>query len=425
MEKIMLNLNKTLATAKETNKVKSSNSTKDFSSTLDSVKNHNKEDNINKVSNNKKTDVTEETKTKATSENEDLNTEEIEEIQPKTDLSEVEIAILNVPVNIPLQNIEQVENIEELNLADSIQLLEGLDTEIPLGNLLENQEIEPFNVEELLSKDINLDKVAETEIKNTIEKSGLDILSKGEKKLDKVISSSNSIEVPVETEEIKLDQSQNITEENKDILNVEVQGLNKKVSSENLEENSDGDSKNSFNESLTANVSNASEINKTSKNEFQPINKAEQPIEAKEVIKQIVQSVKLNVSDLKNEIKLDLKPEALGKLAMTIEVIKGEVTAKIMVDNYRTKEIIEANLSQLKEGSKESNLEIKTVEVYVGNNSDFDKHNSESFNTNQPNKRIKIKPQNSKIANNYDEQTIDKKTNDYGTYNENGLNLFA
>ena len=131
-----------------------------------------------------------------------------------------------------MQNIEQVENIEELNLADSIQLLEGLDTEIPLGNLLENQEIEPFNVEELLSKDINLDKVAETEIKNTIEKSGLDILSKGEKKLDKVISSSNSIEVPVETEEIKLDQSQNITEENKDILNVEVQGLNKKVSSE-------------------------------------------------------------------------------------------------------------------------------------------------------------------------------------------------
>ena len=49
MEKIMLNLNKTLATAKETNKVKSSNSTKDFSSTLDSVKNYNKEDNIMKI----------------------------------------------------------------------------------------------------------------------------------------------------------------------------------------------------------------------------------------------------------------------------------------------------------------------------------------------------------------------------------------
>nr|WP_280528518.1 flagellar hook-length control protein FliK [Tissierella praeacuta] len=143
----------------------------------------------------------------------------------------------------------------------------------------------------------------------------------------------------------------------------------------------------------------------------------------KDVIQQIVEKAKFNLSDNKNEMRIKLKPEILGEMTMNIEVVKGTVIAKIMVDNQRAKEIIEGNLIQLKEGIKDTGLEIKTVEVFVGNNSDFNKHNSGQFNLKQNNKRIKVKSQDRKAVSGYDEQTVENMTN-INTLEE-GLNLFA
>ena len=148
-------------------------------------------------------------------------------------------------------------------------------------------------------------------------------------------------------------------------------------------------------------------------------------INHKEVIEQIVEKVKIDLSNTKNEIRVRLKPEVLGEMTMNIEVAKGAVTAKIMVDNQRTKEIIEGNLIQLKEGIKDTGLEIKTVEVFVGNNSDFDKHNSGQFSFKQNNKKIKIKSQENKTIKLYGEQPIENGINTNEAYLENNLNLFA
>ena len=127
-------------------------------------------------------------------------------------------------------------------------------------------------------------------------------------------------------------------------------------------------------------------------------------IDKKEILQQIVDNVKFSVQNSKNEIRIKLKPETLGEMAMNIEVVKGVITAKIMVDNYRTKEIIEGNLVQFKEQIKDTGLEIKTFEVFVGNNSDFDKQNPNQFNFNKENRRFKLKAQNSKSTINYSNQ---------------------
>ncbi len=110
---------------------------------------------------------------------------------------------------------------------------------------------------------------------------------------------------------------------------------------------------------------------------------------------------------------------------MNIEVVKGAVTAKIIVENQRTKEIIEGNLIQLKEGIKDTGLEIKTFEVFVGNNSDFDKHSSGQFNLKQNNKKVKLKSQDNKSVKVYGEQPIENEGNINEEYFENSLNLFA
>ncbi len=152
---------------------------------------------------------------------------------------------------------------------------------------------------------------------------------------------------------------------------------------------------------------------------------SESTVNPKEVIQQIVDKFKIETSQSKNEITLKLKPEILGKMTMSIEVVKDTVIAKLIVENQKVKEIIEGNLIQLRDEIKDSGLEIKTFEVFVGNSSDFNKHNSNQFNLKQSNKKIKIKSQNTKTGNNYEESFLDNKIESIGLYSEKGLNLLA
>lgn len=147
-------------------------------------------------------------------------------------------------------------------------------------------------------------------------------------------------------------------------------------------------------------------------------------VDQKEILQQIVDNVKFAVQNSKNEIRIKLKPETLGEMAMNIEVVKGTISAKIMVDNYRTKEIIEGNLIQFKEQIKDTGLEIKTFEVFVGNNSDFNKQNPNQFNFNKENRRIKFRAQNSKSTVHYSNQI--ESDHDLENHNlDGGLNLLA
>ena len=145
-------------------------------------------------------------------------------------------------------------------------------------------------------------------------------------------------------------------------------------------------------------------------------------VDKKELIDQIVNKAKFILDDNKQEIKIKLKPEILGELMLKMEVEKGSVLAKIMVDNYRTKELIEANLYQLKQDMKENGLEIKTFEVFVGSNNDFDKENRKEFDFNQKRGKLKIKNPKLKEIETYDESI---KGNILPLYEEGELNLFA
>lgn len=151
-------------------------------------------------------------------------------------------------------------------------------------------------------------------------------------------------------------------------------------------------------------------------------------VEPKEVVKQIVDQVKFDLSENKSEMKLTLKPEALGEMTMNVEVTKDGIIAKVMVDNYKTKEIIDGNILQLKEGIKDTGMEIKTFEVFVGNGSDFDQHNfdqSSQFNLKQNSKKLKIKTTNNQGLKDY-EDGIGEGQVQGNSYNiEEGLNLFA
>lgn len=88
--------------------------------------------------------------------------------------------------------------------------------------------------------------------------------------------------------------------------------------------------------------------------------------------KLMLEDIRYQLSQTKNQMKVQLKPRELGEMTLDLQLFRGSVVAKIFVENERAKLMIEQNLVQLKESFKDSGTEIKTVEVFVGNGTDFD-----------------------------------------------------
>ena len=146
-------------------------------------------------------------------------------------------------------------------------------------------------------------------------------------------------------------------------------------------------------------------------------------VNKEDVIKQIVDKMKLTLDEQKQELEVKLKPDLLGKLTLKMELKDGILTAKLYVDNYRTKELVESNLAQLKENIKDIGVDIKTFEVFVGANNDFADHQKGRLNyTPKTNKKLRVKDSFSQSVQDYDDSFTRSSVVDY---HEGQLNLFA
>lgn len=97
------------------------------------------------------------------------------------------------------------------------------------------------------------------------------------------------------------------------------------------------------------------------------------------VVKQMVKGVELKVSETSSEMSIKLDPENLGKVNLKIVTDNGIVTAKFEAENQKVKEIIESNLSLLKESLENKGIQINGLEVNVGQNM------NKEFNQNRQN----------------------------------------
>lgn len=149
-------------------------------------------------------------------------------------------------------------------------------------------------------------------------------------------------------------------------------------------------------------------------------------LKPQELLEQIVESVKVAIDDFKQEIKISLKPEILGELIVKMQMERGSLLARIMVDNYKTKELVEANLYQLRQEMEDNGLEIKTFEVFVGTNEDFHKEKGQEYYPRQQKGKEKIKDKTIKdIAKDiqaYDNNVFERREN---TLDVGKLNLLA
>ena len=88
-------------------------------------------------------------------------------------------------------------------------------------------------------------------------------------------------------------------------------------------------------------------------------------VNAEDVVRQLVDAIKVNVNESFSEMELQLQPENLGKLNLVISSRDGIITAQLMAENEDVKSAIENQIVMLKDNFEQQGLKVDAVEVTV------------------------------------------------------------
>jgi flagellar hook-length control protein FliK len=96
-----------------------------------------------------------------------------------------------------------------------------------------------------------------------------------------------------------------------------------------------------------------------------------QQISTKEVIDQIVTKAVVKLTPDKTSMQLQLNPGHLGKVSVSVTSEQGLVKSQFVAENQVVKEMLEANMIQLKEQLEEQGIKVDKIEVTVGDTNQY------------------------------------------------------
>lgn len=88
----------------------------------------------------------------------------------------------------------------------------------------------------------------------------------------------------------------------------------------------------------------------------------------RDIANQIIEKIKILIKPETTSMEMQLNPEHLGKVNLTVESKNGIMTAHFTVQNEISKEAIESQLVTLKENLDQQGLKVEVIEVTVSNN---------------------------------------------------------
>lgn len=114
---------------------------------------------------------------------------------------------------------------------------------------------------------------------------------------------------------------------------------------------------------------------------------------ADKIIKQITDDIRLYAKADTTSLEIQLEPETLGKVGITVTSKAGTITAQLVVQNEVAKEAIESQVATLKESFASQDIKVDAVEVTIASkefeqNLDKGAGNSSEQNENKRRKHI-------------------------------------
>ena len=161
-----------------------------------------------------------------------------------------------------------------------------------------------------------------------------------------------------ETEETIV-QTEIVKEENADFA--ESEGFFERNTSDKSENNRFAENNQQSNESfmsMNSNVNSMQTIDNSQMSSYLNTN-------TMEIIKQIVEQVKVNVTTEAKTMEMQLNPENLGKIHVSISEENGVINAQFTATNELVKEALEAQLATLRENLNQAGVKVDAIEVTV------------------------------------------------------------
>lgn len=90
-----------------------------------------------------------------------------------------------------------------------------------------------------------------------------------------------------------------------------------------------------------------------------------------DIVRQVVDSIKVNISKENSSITVQLNPENLGKVQVSVANRNGVMQAQIIAENESARHAIENNIALLKEAFDNHELKVDAVEVMVASQDFF------------------------------------------------------
>mgnify|MGYP000851204113 FL=1 len=340
--------------------------------------------------------------------------EVIDALAEKTGMTEEEIeSVLNelgitvfdllLPQNLQqfLQHIYNVEDSMELlsipninqTYKDIMSLFQDLKESFPiLQNIVGSNEIlksTTINNEEMMQIDLFMEKQTQEESAQNIPTTSNNVLLEKQSQFDTNFSQNNS-----DT------QSQMLTDEITviDIKKDEAISTNSSstLSNDELEESDEIGAvnlNNEFVENIELNGNNIivqqniisdGRIIESTQAQINP-----HSVNTEQLINQMVEHIKVNITEDTTEMNLQLKPDHLGNLSLKLITERGIITAQFVAESQTVKEIIEANFNQLKDVLQEQGFLIQNLEVSVKQEFQDQGSNFMERNTSKSAKRIR------------------------------------
>lgn len=287
----------------------------------------------------------------------DVITEELgiseEELLKAMSESGLTFADLLVPQNVSkliaeIKNVEPAMIVTDSNLtehlADIVNAISELTNQIATTNQIPVEDVEGA-FKEFLNKDTSIGQENTTkDIVQTVT----------------VVTDENT------GKEITITMEGNrVTETTTTSENVQTAMMQDDGSKESFNDNAEAESNNNQSEAFAGNIlnnlSDSIQSSASVQSDFTQVYNVNQA----DVINQLIDSIKVNVTADTSTMELQLTPESLGKINLTVVAKDGNITASITAQNDTVKAIIESQLIQLKEALNNQGLKVTEVEVSV------------------------------------------------------------
>lgn len=294
----------------------------------------------------------------------DITEEELDELLNSMNISLFDLMDVNILKDFILTK-EECSNIDIL-INENISTLVGDMTE-NLQDIISDNHIE--NVEEFISfAEENINELYGTTVsagEDISKETNIDVMTVSEPDVADVQDKDADIIVNIKSEDI----NNNTQNTDKDSFSGNQYQQHGKETPENV---------------VTSNLNQAVN-NAFMTNEVGEVPAYVNQINEADVVRQIIDEIRVNVTKDTTSMEVQLNPESLGKVQINVASKNGMITAQIITENEAAKHAMENNIALLKETFNNQELKVEAVEVTIASYEFFNQGQDAQFEENRQN----------------------------------------